>query len=69
MRTALAVHLPLTSRLFARALQFAGRLTVSKEIALALTVFGYAVLMGTEVVGLYLRKPWSRWFTVGGRVR
>ncbi len=62
---ALAVHLPLTSRVFARALRFAGNLTVGKETALAVTAFGYAALMGTEGVGLYLRKPWSRWFTVG----
>ena len=61
----LAVHLPLTSHLFARALEFAAKLTVTKEIALALTAFGYAALMGTEGVGLYLRKSWSRWFTVG----
>ena len=65
MRAALAVHLPLTSRLFSRALRFASNLTVAKETALALTAFGYAALMGTEGVGLYLRKPWSRWFTIG----
>jgi uncharacterized membrane protein (DUF2068 family) len=65
MRAALAIHLPFTSRLFARALRFAANLTVTKEIALALTAFGYAALMGTEGVGLYLRKPWSRWFTIG----
>jgi uncharacterized membrane protein (DUF2068 family) len=64
VRVALAVHLPLTSRMFARALGFAVNLTVRKETALAATAFGYAVLMGTEGVGLYLRKPWSRWFTI-----
>ena len=47
------------------ALRFVLNLTVTKETALAITAFGYAVLMGTEGVGLYLRKPWSRWFTIG----
>jgi uncharacterized membrane protein (DUF2068 family) len=65
MRVALSVHLPLTSRAFEEALRFAASLTVTKETALAITAFGYAALMGTEGVGLYLRKPWSRWFTVG----
>ncbi len=65
LRIALAVHLPLTSGLFVRALRFAAHLTVRKEVALSLTAFGYAGLMGTEGIGLYLRKPWSRWFTVG----
>jgi len=65
MRLALAVHLPLTSSVFERALRFAMNLTVRKETALAFTAFGYAALMGAEGVGLYLRKPWSRWFTIG----
>jgi uncharacterized membrane protein (DUF2068 family) len=65
MRVGLSVHLPLTSRVFERALRFATNLTVRKETALAVTAFGYAILMGTEGVGLYLRKPWSRWFTIG----
>ena len=65
MRIALAIHLPLSSRLFDRALEFVLNLTVTKETALAITAFGYAVLMGTEGVSLYLRKPWSRWFTIG----
>jgi uncharacterized membrane protein (DUF2068 family) len=64
-RIALTVHLPVSSRLFDRALRFAANLTVTKETALAFTAFGYAALMGTEGVGLYLRKPWSRWFTIG----
>src|SRR5512138_1630248 len=64
IRIALAVHLPFTSSVFERALRFAANLTVSRETALALTAFGYAALMGTEGVGLYLRKPWSRWFTI-----
>jgi uncharacterized membrane protein (DUF2068 family) len=64
-RIALTVHLPDSSRLFDRALRFAANLTVTKETALAFTAFGYAALMGTEGVSLYLRKPWSRWFTVG----
>jgi uncharacterized membrane protein (DUF2068 family) len=63
-RVALAVHLPLTSRVLERALRFAVNLTVRKKEALAITAFGYAALMGAEGVGLYLRKPWARWFTV-----
>jgi uncharacterized membrane protein (DUF2068 family) len=39
-------------------------MTVGKQTALALTAFGYAALMGTEGIGLYLRKPWARWFTI-----
>jgi uncharacterized membrane protein (DUF2068 family) len=65
MRVALAVHLPLSSRIFDRTLRFALNLTVTKETALAITAFGYAALMSVEGVGLYLRKPWARWFTVG----
>jgi uncharacterized membrane protein (DUF2068 family) len=64
IRLALAVHLPLSSELFGRALTFATRMTVGKQTALALTAFGYAALMGTEGIGLYLRKPWARWFTI-----
>ena len=65
MRGALAIHLSLTSTLFARALRFALNLSVGKQIALATTAFGYAVLMGSEGLALYLRKPWARWFTIG----
>jgi uncharacterized membrane protein (DUF2068 family) len=65
MRGALAIHLPLTSTLFDRAFQFALNLSVGKQIALAITAFGYAVLMGSEGVALYLRKAWARWFTIG----
>jgi uncharacterized membrane protein (DUF2068 family) len=64
-RTALAIHLPLTSRLFDRALAFALNLTVRKQIGLALTAFGYSILLGSEGVALYRRKPWARWFTIG----
>jgi uncharacterized membrane protein (DUF2068 family) len=64
MRFALAVHLPLTSRVFVRALVFANGLTTAKQTALAVTACGYAVLMGTEGVALYLRKPWARWLTI-----
>jgi len=39
-------------------------LTVAKQTILAITAFGYAILMGTEGFALYLRKPWARWFTV-----
>jgi uncharacterized membrane protein (DUF2068 family) len=61
---ALAVHLPLTSELFGRAVTMASSLTVGKVTALALTAFGYAILMGTEGIGLYYRKHWARWFTI-----
>lgn len=65
MRAALAIHLPLTSELFDRALRFAMNLSTSKQVALGITAYGYAVLMGSEGVALYLRKPWARWFTIG----
>lgn len=65
MTAALAIHLPLTSRIFARLLAIAVNLTIRKETALALTAFGYAVLMASEGIGLHLRKPWARWFTIG----
>jgi uncharacterized membrane protein (DUF2068 family) len=65
MRGALAIHLPLTSTLFDRALRLALNLSMGKQIALAITAFGYAVLMGSEGLALYLRKPWARWFTIG----
>jgi uncharacterized membrane protein (DUF2068 family) len=64
-RLALTIHVPLSSELFERALDFALKLTVRKQTALAITAFGYAALMGTEGVTLYLRKPWARWFTIG----
>jgi len=64
-RLALTIHLPLSSELFERALDFALKLTVRRQIALAITAFGYAALMGTEGVTLYLRKTWARWFTIG----
>jgi uncharacterized membrane protein (DUF2068 family) len=64
VRLALALHLPLTSRLFDRAFSTATTLTVGKQIALAVTAFAYAGLMGSEGITLYLRKPWARWFTI-----
>ena len=64
MRLATAVHLPLTSRLFVGLLQSAGSLTITNETAIALAAFGYAALISTEGVTLYLRKPWARWFTI-----
>jgi len=64
-RTAMSIHLPLTSRLFDRALRFALNLSVGKQIALGVTAFGYAALMGSEGLALYWRKPWARWFTIG----
>jgi uncharacterized membrane protein (DUF2068 family) len=42
----------------------ASTLTVRKQTLLAVTAFGYAVLMGSEGIALYLRKPWARWFTI-----
>jgi uncharacterized membrane protein (DUF2068 family) len=64
IRVALALHLPLTSELFSRAVTFASNLTVGKQTALALTAFAYAILMGTEGVALYYRAHWARWFTI-----
>ncbi len=64
VRAALAVHLPLTSRLLDRALDAAMNLTVRRQTTMAITAFAYAALMGAEGVTLYLRKPWARWFTI-----
>lgn len=64
IRIGLTVHLPLSSELFRRAVMFASSLTVGRVTALALTAFGYAILMGTEGAGLYYRKRWARWFTI-----
>jgi uncharacterized membrane protein (DUF2068 family) len=64
MRFALRIHLPLTSRLLGRALDFLANLTVSRQTALAITAFGYALLMGLEGVALHFRHPWARWFTI-----
>jgi uncharacterized membrane protein (DUF2068 family) len=64
IRIALAIHLPLTSRLLDRAIAFLSNLTIPKQTTLAITAFVYATLMGTEGVALYLRKPWARWFTI-----
>jgi len=65
VQIATAVHLPLTSRLVDRAVTVAFRATPRKEEALAAAAFGYAILMATEGVGLYLRRRWARWFTIG----
>jgi uncharacterized membrane protein (DUF2068 family) len=65
VQIAMAVHLPVTSHLVDRALALAFRATTQKEEALAAAAFGYAILMGTEGVGLYLRRRWARWFTIG----
>ena len=64
VRFAFAVHLPITSALFDRALAFALHLTVGKQSALGITALGYAVLMGAEGIALHRRKPWARWFTI-----
>jgi len=58
------VHLPVTSRVFDRLMTLAFHATPAREVGLAATAFGYAVLMGTEGVALYLRRPWARWFTI-----
>jgi uncharacterized membrane protein (DUF2068 family) len=68
MRTAMSiarmVHVPVTSRLFDQLMTLAFHATPAREIGLAATAFGYAVLMGTEGVAIYLRRPWARWFTI-----
>lgn len=64
IRLALALHLPLTSRLLARAVALLSNLTITRQTALAITAFGYGLLMATEGVALYMRKPWARWFTI-----
>jgi uncharacterized membrane protein (DUF2068 family) len=64
MQLAFAIHLSVTSRLLDRLLTSVGDLTVTRQTALAITAFGYAALMGSEGVSLYLRKPWARWFTI-----
>jgi|SRR5882672_1374519 len=65
VRVAQAVHLPVTSRLFERAVTLALRATPTNEVAVAATAFGYALVLGMEGVGLYLRRSWARWFTIG----
>jgi uncharacterized membrane protein (DUF2068 family) len=64
VRFAVAIHLPLTSRLFDRVLAFVANLTVSRQTALAITAFAYALLMSVEGVALHFRRPWARWFTI-----
>jgi uncharacterized membrane protein (DUF2068 family) len=64
VRLALRLHLPITSHIMQRAFAVAGNLTIHRREALAATAFGYAVLLGTEGVGLHYRKPWARWFTI-----
>ena len=56
--------MPLTSRLLNRVLTLLAGLTMTRQTALAASAFGYALLMGTEGIALYLRKPWARWFTI-----
>ena len=63
-RLALTIHLSLTSRLLTRLVTSVSDLTLREETALAITAFAYAILMGSEGVSLYLRKPWARWFTI-----
>ena len=63
-RFALVTHLPLSSRLFLRALTWATTLTLRTQTALALTAFAYGILMAAEGLALHFRKPWARWFTI-----
>ena len=65
MRIAQAVHLPVTSRLFDLLSAFAVNATPQKELTLAITALGYAVVIAVEGVGLHLRRAWARWFTIG----
>ena len=65
VQIAQAVHLPVTSRLFDRAVTLALRATPKNEVVVAATAFGYAFVLGMEGVGLYLRRSWARWFTIG----
>jgi len=65
VQIARAIHLPLTSRLFDRVVGLALHVTPRQEFGLALTAFGYAIVMATEGVGLHLRRRWARWFTIG----
>jgi uncharacterized membrane protein (DUF2068 family) len=65
VQIAQAVHLPVASRLFDRAVTLALRATPKKEVAVAATAFGYAFVLGMEGVGLYRRRSWARWFTIG----
>lgn len=64
LSVARAVHLPITSRLFDRMMTLAFRATPAKTLSLAVTAFGYAALMGTEGIALFLRRSWARWFTI-----
>jgi uncharacterized membrane protein (DUF2068 family) len=64
VRAAMTLHLPVTSHLVERALNAAANLTVRRRELLAATAFGYAILLGTEGLGLHYRKPWARWFTI-----
>lgn len=64
LRFALAIHLPLTSRLVERAIAWLSNLAIDRRTILAATAFAYAVLMASEGIALYQRKPWARWFTI-----
>lgn len=65
MQIAQAVHLPLTSHVFDLVLNLAVQTTPTRELSLAITALGYAVVMGVEGIGLHLRRSWARWFTIG----
>jgi len=64
VRAARKLNLPVTSTLLQRALSLVANLTLQRRMALAATAFAFAVLMGTEGVGLHYRKPWARWLTI-----
>jgi uncharacterized membrane protein (DUF2068 family) len=65
LQVAQAVHLPLTSRPIDRVLTLALRSTPTKEVAVALSAFAFAILLAVEGVGLYRQRSWARWFTIG----
>src|SRR5947208_14598318 len=54
IRAAFAVHLPLTSRLFERALEILANLTITRQTALAISAFVHGALMASEGTALYL---------------
>jgi uncharacterized membrane protein (DUF2068 family) len=63
-QAALALHLPLASRIVQRAMEAATSLTPQREVVLGLAAFAYAGLFGMEAVGLSRRASWARRLTV-----
>jgi uncharacterized membrane protein (DUF2068 family) len=60
-----AAHVPATSAVFERAVLFAMDTTIEKQALLAVTALAYAVVFSIEAVGLWRRRGWARWFTIG----